>query len=566
MRKTSSTPHFRSLIVFAFLLTLLLPALSFSEGRKASGREKPHEVKDIKTLSRKDRTRVFIDVAGKPEYKLKSQMDKNLLHIEMENSSLSPAVQKLSAVDDGRIKTIQALEYGKSRVRISVEMETGFDTAVSYDDRETFIITVDVKSAPEKAAVIEKQDEPKGLGNLGIGGYLKNETAYRLAGQNGLTKVRNIFFLSSSGELFTDTSFAASGRLVYDAVFDLTDNYPASVEDDQEFEADLRDFYIDHSRGDWDLRAGKQQIVWGEAVGLFFADAVNAKDLREFVLPDFDYIRIPQWAADVEYSKDAFHLELIWIPVLEFNKLGEAGSEFPAAVPLPSGVGAASNAVREPSNSLENSEAGLRASYLVDGWDLSIFHLYTWDKFPANERAVTTPFLYTFSPEHRRLNITGFTFAKEISDVIFKGEFIYNSGKYFSVLDASDSDGLVRKNYLDYLIGLDYTFLGNVDFNFQFMQRVIFDYDPRIFREDEVRTSASVWLKTGLRDNTIEPEILIISSLRERDMLIRPKVTFKFRQRWQAKIGLDVFEGVSDGLFGQYADRDRVYAEARYDF
>jgi hypothetical protein len=179
---------------------------------------------------------------------------------------------------------------------------------------------------------------------------------------------------------------------------------------------------------------------------------------------------------------------------------------------------------------------------------------------------VTTPSLYTFSPEHRRLNITGFTFAKEISDVIFKGEFIYNSGKYFSVLDPGDADGLVRKNYLDYLIGLDCTFLGSLDFNFQFMQRVIFDYDPRIFREDEVRTSASVWLKTGLRDNTIEPEILIISSLRERDMLIRPKVTFKFKQRWQARIGLDVFEGVSDGLFGQYADRDRVYAEARYDF
>jgi hypothetical protein len=30
--------------------------------------------------------------------------------------------------------------------------------------------------------------------------------------------------------------------------------------------------------------------------------------------------------------------------------------------------------------------------------------------------------------------------------------------------------------------------------------------------------------------------------------------------------GVDVFTGPQDGLFGRYNNRDRVYAELRYDF
>jgi len=40
------------------------------------------------------------------------------------------------------------------------------------------------------------------------------------------------------------------------------------------------------------VRLGRQQIVWGEAIGTFVTDVVNPKDFREFVLPDFSELRI----------------------------------------------------------------------------------------------------------------------------------------------------------------------------------------------------------------------------------------------------------------------------------
>ena len=551
---------------------VLLLALAFvpnhALGADLSSLKRPVsvEITGIEASTDESGTSISISLSGRPDYSIRSQISISAIHIEIKNAALSPNIPKLIDVSDGRVVDISALEAGKGRSRITIKTNPGMNYKVVSDTGPGSVINIYVEPPPALYKPETSSPRASWGTSLDLSGYLKNETAYRISDPEEFTKIRNTIYLALTGTLSEHISYKASGRAFYDAVFGLTDNYPQSVEDDQESEADLRETYLDISAGDWDARLGRQNIVWGEAVGLFFADVVNAKDLREFVLPDFDYIRIPQWAADIEYTKDAIHLELVWIPVLDFNKLGGTGSEFPMAVPVPDGVAPAILDTREPANGLENSELGARASYLVNGWDLSLFHLYAWDKFPAMEREVLSPALYVFSPDHRRINISGLTFSKEINDAVIKGEFVYYKGKNFSVIDAGDDDGLVKKDYIDYLVGVDYTFFDKLDFNFQFMQRVIFGFEDRIFREERVRSSVSVWLKTGFREDSIEPELLVITGLDELDMLIRPSLSFKLFEGLQAKLGLDIFEGPVDGIFGQYRDSDRVYAEARYDF
>ena len=89
-----------------------------------------------------------------------------------------------------------------------------------------------------------------------------------------------------------------------------------------------RQLSIDTSAGNFDLRLGKQNIVWGEMVGLFFADVVSARDLRDFILPDFETIRIPQWAARAEYFGEESHFEVIWLPYPSVDEIGKPGAEF----------------------------------------------------------------------------------------------------------------------------------------------------------------------------------------------------------------------------------------------
>src|SRR3989338_4161296 len=158
--------------------------------------------------------------------------------------------------------------------------------------------------------------------SLELHGEVRQETAYRVAGSKEWTKIRQQALLTESVRLTDELSLRATQRAWYDAVFDATDNFPESVESDQEWALELRETYLDYSHGPFDARIGKQQVVWGDAVGLFFADIVNAKDLREYILPDFDLIRIPQWAVDLEYTAGQAHAEFVWLPVLQFHKLG----------------------------------------------------------------------------------------------------------------------------------------------------------------------------------------------------------------------------------------------------
>lgn len=553
-----------------------LPALVLLYASICAARDikKPAEVLNIRTVPGPDSTRVIVDLTGKPEYSLRQLENPPELQITLPGTFLSKNLKKAVPVNDAHIKEIKALQINRTAL-LAIRLQPAMGYRITFSENAPFMITIDIKEEKKLQEEAGQKPEEKAAaakagggeeGGFHLGGYVKNETAYRISSPDQLTKIRNLFFLGGDGALTPDISYKASGRVFYDAVYALTRNYPSNVRHDQEFEADVRDFYLDISKGNWDVRLGSQQIVWGEAVGLFFADVVNAKDLREFVLPDFDYIRIPDWAAEVEYTRDKLHLELVWIPVLKFDRLGLPGSEFVFPLALPQGVAANVTDEKKPPSTFKNSEAGLRLSYLLNGWDFSVFHMHTWDKLPTEVRTIIAPTLYTFSPEHRKIEISGLTVAKEIKDTVFKGEFVYYWGKFFSVIDPSNAEGLVKKDYLDYLLSADHTFFEKVDVNVQFMQRIIFNFDDRIFHEEHVRSSASLWIKTGFWDNKVEPEILFISDLMRTDMMIRPAVNLRLGRHWLLKAGVDLFEGVPDGTFGEFRNRSRAYGEVKYGF
>jgi len=397
-------------------------------------------------------------------------------------------------------------------------------------------------------------------------GIVKQETAARISPPRKFTKLKEELQLIGNGEISKNLNFKMSGRFSYDPVYRYTDTFPVQVRSDQQSQIELRDTYLDYSKGPFDLRLGKQQIVWGEAVGLFFADVVNARDLREFVLPDFDMIRIPQWGTDFEYTKNAFHAEFVWLPGITMNKYGVTGSEFQFPFPVPEGTLYTYVDPQKPKTSFNNSEAGLRLSYLLNGWDTSVFYYYTWDKAPAMYRTISSSGVYQFSPRYNRLNLVGSTFSKELGDFVLKGEFVFNRKGNFSIMDAADPDGISRKDFIDYLIGLDYTFWGKIDTNVQFMQRVIFDYDKRLLNERSVNNSVSFWVSRKFLEDRLEAEFLVITSLMEPDVMYRPKLTYTFKNNWKCQVGFDLFQGVSGGLFGKFEKKKRVYTQVSYTF
>ena len=420
------------------------------------------------------------------------------------------------------------------------------------------------EEAPERT---KKSSENAGTGTVlpQISGSLREEAAFRVYQPGQLSKLRTLGTLGGTGRYSDSISYKVSGRLWYDGVYDLTRHYPQAVADDQKVDVALRDAYADISREDWDVRVGKQQIVWGEAIGLFYADVVNAKDLREFVLPDFEFIRIPEWAMDAEYTKADFHAEGIWLPWPAMDKVGRPGSEFAFPLSLPPDTPVAFGPAQKPTDSIDNGEAGARLSYRANGWDLGVFHLRTWDKSPVYTRSLQ-PGLLTLTETHPRLTMEGATFAKEIHDVVLKGEFVYYWQKYFQSTDPSSVNGIVPKDYMDYLLGADYTFSNKVETTLQIGQRIIRDYESDLFQQKPLQTQLTLWLRRSFWENHLEPEVVVVRDLGTPDMMLRPKVSYKFLDHWKAAFGADFFDGPGDGQFGEFANRDRVYSEIQFTF
>ena len=410
-----------------------------------------------------------------------------------------------------------------------------------------------------------KPDKNTAAGSSGIKGFLQVEMARTVAAPAHWSKMLTRADVSAQGALGGGIKWKLGARMDYDAVYGFNNDYPGEVARDQRSNLTLRENYLDVAAGDWDFRLGKQHVVWGEMVGLFFADVVSARDMREFILPEFDTMRIPQWAARAEYFKDDFHAELLWIPVASYDEIGKPGAEFYPYQLQPPGVGVRYRNELRPAHGLANTNYGLRLSTLKNGWDISGFAYSSMDNAPTFYRDATTlPGTFIYEARHDRINQLGGTLAKDFGSVVLKGEAVYTRGRQFTVLRFSDVDGVVAQNTLDWALGLDFTLPADTRLNVQVFQRDFFSHDPDLISERQ-ENGYSLLVNHKMSDK-LEAQALWIASINRTDWLFRPKVTWNFERNWRVAVGADVFKGPPLGLFGRYDGRDRVYSEVRYSF
>ncbi|SCZ85706.1 conserved exported hypothetical protein [Nitrosomonas mobilis] len=394
-------------------------------------------------------------------------------------------------------------------------------------------------------------------------GFSQLEFANVFASPAHASKLRLRSELANLGQLNPNVKWKLSARLDYDAIHDISNFYPRDVRRDQRFEFVLRENYLDVSAGDFDVRIGRQHIIWGEMVGLFFADVVSAKDMREFVLQDFDQMRIPQWAIRTEYSKEDFHADFVWIPFASVDKIGRPGAEFyPFALPGNLPV----NFLHEDRSGLNpsNSNYGVRLSQLISGWDLAAFYYHSRDATPTFHLVSQPGGPLTFQARHETIDQIGSTLTKDLGHAVLKGELVYTDGRRFNVARLTAPSGLIAQDTIDYALGLDFTMPRDIRLNLQFFQRVFLNHDRDIFA-DKRESGGSIFLQSDLwRD--IEAQVLFIHSFNRSEWMLRPRITWNLARDWRLAMGADLFDGPATGLFGRFANNDRVYTELRFSF
>ncbi len=181
-----------------------------------------------------------------------------------------------------------------------------------------------------------------------ISGYLKNETAvFTREGQvtgeaesmtdesghesGDLMKLENSARFFLNGYFGESSSWHADLNFIYDSegANDRYKGHQLYTQNDY-----LRELYVDTSFGDWSLRLGKQQVVWGTADGIKLLDIINPTDFRELNQNSMEDSRIPIWMVNAERNiGDRSNIQLI-VSQVEENKIPGLSDEDDSGQPF----------------------------------------------------------------------------------------------------------------------------------------------------------------------------------------------------------------------------------------
>src|SRR5439155_9725 len=106
-------------------------------------------------------------------------------------------------------------------------------------------------------------------------------------------------------------------------------------------------------------------------------------------------------------------------------------------------------------------------------------------------------------------------------------------GKRYETTDPLDPDGVVRRDTLDWLVGVDYTFFERVDTALQLSQKVLMGSATNLTRPGvaaPVTTSVALRVTTGFFDNTLTPTLLFVVGVNRGDFRLSPRIDYLLSQ------------------------------------
>jgi hypothetical protein len=326
---------------------------------------------------------------------------------------------------------------------------------------------------------------------------------------------------------------------------------------------DLREGFIEKSFGNFDIKIGRQIIIWGRADKANPTDSFSAKNLTLLSSDDEDQ-RLGHFATQVIYNLDNYRLIAVWQP--EWRN-----SVFP--VKEVAGLTFQNFSPEKP-----NQQYGFKVDSSgsdVD-WSLSYFEgLNRTPDFKILELGAVTK----LGLEYNQIKVYGADFATVLGQLGLRGEIALTK-----TIDQLGDDPLRQNSNMYAVVGADRTLVENFNINAQLLYKAVEQFvdaesiantslKPLAVRAASI-TNQKYKEQFGLSfrpsykmfNETLEFEVAYISWFKNTDSVLRPKVTYAFSDHFRASLGGDFYNGPEDTLFGQLKDVSSGYFELRYLF
>ncbi len=412
------------------------------------------------------------------------------------------------------------------------------------------------KAAPEKASP---------WGALDMSGMLMGKITHDLhesdnSGQERM--LRNILRVEGkwTPPLLTENpagTEAGSTYLLASMQSDYLGFAPDPPSDD--YDLGLYEAYLNHAGPNWDLRLGRQIVRWGKADQISPVDNVNPEDLREFVIPDLEDRKVPNWMARLRLFPGDLTLEGVFIPFFQENTFDYSGNTWAL-------LGVDDQGLRidedEPAQGMDNADWGMRASASMGGWDMALSYLYATQKNPHLRFEPLAPQGPTLHADYRRQHIVGWEFETTVDKFGFRGE-----GAYFDEQSlVTQGMNSVSRPTTHAVIGVDY--LGEADWyiNVQLSHQHVFDHEDDILflRQDNFYLSGEI-NREFWRGNTML-KLRYAVDLHDGGSLLTPEAILTYFENLELSLGANLFFGPEASYFGRYRDNDQGFFKAVYHF
>jgi hypothetical protein len=327
----------------------------------------------------------------------------------------------------------------------------------------------------------------------------------------------------------------------------------------------LREAYVDIIGDDYELRLGRQLIIWGRADRFNPTDNLTPRDFN-FLTYDAQGQRFGALGATGRYylndSISAFAAVLPWFK----------SSRLPDGL-VPGRGG--SLAHRKPDDGLGNPQLALKLERAGQAMDGSLSFYRGFATSPAlNIGGGSDPAFV--NPEIR---VYGGDFAAAWRSRGFRGEIAYTDYRGETRFPA----GTGPHDNVFAVLGVEHEVLGDSTLLVQGLLRHVFDFVPArslpgqlrelalandtIFRQfDETQVGMTASLVSRFRNDTLKTELAGAVYFDSWDFVLRPRLEYAITDEWRLLGVVELFRGPQESNFGSLRKASRLFVELRYGF
>ena len=326
---------------------------------------------------------------------------------------------------------------------------------------------------------------------------------------------------------------------------------------------ELREAYLSYAKGNFDLRMGRQIVIWGVADALRVTDCVSPFDYTEFLAQDYDDIRIPVNGLRAKYTRGSVTLEAVCNPVVEFFIL-PTDERNPWAIRLPSATLPYTTDLEsgKPEKKIKNMEFGGRVTINLSGIDFSVSALRTWNKLPALCPTLSDDGrTLRINGQYRRMTMLGTDCSLPVGQFVLRAEVAEYIGE---AQGGGLEQNAVRRNTLNALAGVDWYPGNDWNISVQYYHKYTSDNLTELsaYRNAGLATAR---LSKELLHNTLKLSTFAYIDMANSGIFNRLSASYSLNDYIELTAGYDYFHA-DKGKFAMYSKNSEAWVKMKYSF